>query len=153
MRDSGSQDEREAKQIREWLLALLRFAFTLEPMDQAFVLSLADELDAFGCPPKRARLCFFFRTSAEVCAAIEKSHYPMRDLVLGRFLGRVGDRRLQEALRAAIKFKTSVTNASSMQQVACGAETKTSEGRSFRASGGGRRGRSVARTCGRSLPS
>ena len=104
MKGPGSRKERHASRINEWLLAILRFAFTLEPIDQRFVLTIADELDAFGFDRKYAGSTYFFRTSAEFCAAIENRNYPMRELILYRFLSNVDDRRLNEALTAAISF-------------------------------------------------
>lgn len=148
MRDSGCQDERKARRIKEWLLALLRFAFTLAPFDQAFVLALAEELDAFGCQPKRARSCFFFRTSAELCVAIENPNYPQRAFVLARFLSRISDPRLKKALTAATNVKSTVNSADpALQDRTRGTNPEEGKGPSCRPSRGGRRARPAPRTC------
>lgn len=107
MRGSGPRQRHQTKLIKEWLLAILRFSFTLEPLDQESVLALADGLDAFGSCKGCGGSRYFLRTSSELCAAIQARNDPMRAYVLYRFLSKIDDHRMSRALSAAIGIDVS----------------------------------------------
>jgi hypothetical protein len=96
----GSDALRERK-IRNWLLALLRFAVTRESADRLAVLAAADELDTSGAKgPVAAR--FFARTSKDVCEAILTPGDQHGHDVLRRHAERIDDPRLRRAFEAAV---------------------------------------------------
>jgi hypothetical protein len=97
--DATSRNWRE-KEIREWLLLLLRFAITREPADRTAVQSLAYELDKLGLSSTAPT--FFRRTSEEVCAAIRAPRRAAQVEVLRKHIGRIPDRALQRAFAAAL---------------------------------------------------
>jgi hypothetical protein len=68
MRDAAAHEERRTKKVRDWLLAILRFAVTLEQADRATVVTMAKEMDGFGSRDQTA-FAFFVRTSSEFCNA------------------------------------------------------------------------------------
>jgi hypothetical protein len=71
MRSNGSDGGWQAKALRAWQLAILRFAVTLDNADRVAVLAIAAELD--GLDPLRGResaFGFFRQSSAELCASI-----------------------------------------------------------------------------------
>src|SRR5215831_4768744 len=78
-----------ARQVREWLLLLLRFAVTSDPKDQSAALALADEIDALGLQWRPSAPTFFRRTASEVCEAITALDDPKRMAVLKRHLARI----------------------------------------------------------------
>ena len=65
---SGASDAQDwgARQVREWLLLLLRFAVTSDAKDQSAALALADEIDARGLQWRPSAPTFFRRTTKEV---------------------------------------------------------------------------------------
>src|SRR5262249_36874679 len=68
-----------ADRVREWLLAVLRYAVTWDPQDQAAVYALAHEIDAVGLRWHGAAPSFFRRTSDELCRAITAVDDPGRE--------------------------------------------------------------------------
>src|SRR5690349_7584214 len=58
------------QRIREWLLAILRFAVTLSDSDRAAVLAAAADLDGWRPYVSAPAFDYFRRTSAELCEAI-----------------------------------------------------------------------------------
>ena len=99
----GSDALRERK-IRNWLLALLRFAVTRESADRMAVLAAADELDVAGAKGSAASR-FFARTSKEVCEAILAPADQHRHDVLRRHVERIDDPPLRRAFEAAVDLK------------------------------------------------
>jgi hypothetical protein len=93
-----------ARQVREWLLLLLRFAVTSDPKDQSATLALADEIDARGLEWRPSAPSFFRRTSNDVCKAITALDDPKRTAILKRHLARIDDPALRRAFRAAVNF-------------------------------------------------
>jgi len=93
-----------ARQVREWLLLLLRFAITSDPKDQSATLALADEIDARGLEWRPSAPSFFRRTSNDVCKAITALDDPKRTAILKRHLARIDDPALRRAFRAAVNF-------------------------------------------------
>ena len=67
-----------ARQVREWLLLILRFAVTTDPKDLSATLALADEIDARGLEWRPSAPSFFRRTSNDVCRAITALDDPKR---------------------------------------------------------------------------
>lgn len=90
------------RDVREWLLAILRFAITLDPADRAKVLVIARGLDRLGLAGAATAFAFFTRTSFEFCGAIADKSNPSRGVILRRQLLRIGDTRLRSALEAAV---------------------------------------------------
>ena len=93
-----------ARQVREWLLLLLRFAITTDPKDLSVTLALADEIDARGLEWRPSAPSFFRRTSNDVCKAITALDDPKRTATLKRHLARINDPALRRAFRAAVNF-------------------------------------------------
>jgi hypothetical protein len=91
-----------SRQVREWLLLLLRFAVTRDARDESAVLSLAHELDSLGLGWVPSAPTFFRRTSSELCKAIAAPDDPGRQAVIKRHLARIDDIRLRQAFQAAI---------------------------------------------------
>ena len=103
---SDASDARDwgARQVREWLLLLLRFAITTDPKDLSATLALADEIDARGLEWRPSAPSFFRRTSNDVCKAIASLDDPKRAAILKRHLARIDDPALRRAFRAAVNF-------------------------------------------------
>jgi hypothetical protein len=100
MSDLTARDE----WVRNWLLAILRFAVTLQQADRAGVLAMAKDMDRRGVGVASTAFAFFARTSNELCDVIADRDDPKRVTTLRRHLGRIDDRRLRRALEAAIEF-------------------------------------------------
>ena len=108
MRDSSAQAECRTKKVRDWLLAILRYAVTLHDADRSAVLVIAEEIDKLGShaeePPA---FKFFRRTSIELCSAISDAQNSKKSAVLHLHLKRIDDGRLRRAFEAAIDEDTS----------------------------------------------
>ena len=96
--------------IRDWLLAILRFAVTLEQSDKAVVLAMAKDMDRAGLCVASTAFAFFERSSTELCDAIAVADDPKRDKTLSSYLTRIDDPRLRRAIEAAIDFKPPATH-------------------------------------------
>ena len=90
--------------VRDWLLATLRFAVTLEQTDRATVLAIAKNMDRSESRIASTAFAFFIRTSTELCNAVADKDDPKRVATLRSHLERIDDRRLQRAFEAAIEF-------------------------------------------------
>jgi hypothetical protein len=97
----GLHDGR-AKQVREWLFLLLRFAITLDPDDELAVLMTAKGIDSLGRQWGRAGPTFFRRSSDEVCKAIRALDDPGREAILRKHIRRIEHPGLRLAFRAAV---------------------------------------------------
>ena len=89
-----------------WLLAVLRFATTLDDNDKLAVFAAAAEIDKLGS--RHTGPCgfrFFHRTSAEVCTAIVNPRHPGSTAVLGRHLDRIKDQRIRRAFVAVLEME------------------------------------------------
>ena len=108
MRDSSAQAECRTKKVRDWLLAILRYAVTLHDADSSAVLVIAEEIDKLGSrveePPA---FKFFRRTSIELCSGILDAQNSKTSAVLHLHLKRIDDGRLRRAFEAAIDEDTS----------------------------------------------
>ena len=91
-----------AQKVRQWLLAILRFAVTLDQADLAVVQAIAVEMDRLGSHPDATTFAFFARSSAEFCRAIANKDDPNSIALLRRQLARIDDHRLRRALEAAL---------------------------------------------------
>ena len=98
------------KRVRNWLLAILRFAVTAEQNDRAIVLAIAKEMDRSEL--HATAFAFFVRTSTELCNAIADRNDPRRVATLTRHLSRIDDHRLRRVLQAAIEFEQAATTSS-----------------------------------------
>ena len=108
MHDSVAQAECPTKRVRDWLLALLRYAVTLHDADKSAILVIAEEIDKFGSSAKeRSAFKFFRRTSTELCSAILDAQNSKKSAVLHLHLKRIDDCRLRRAFEAAIDEDTS----------------------------------------------
>jgi hypothetical protein len=118
MHDSAAQAECSTKKIRDWLLALLRYAVTLHDADKSAVLLIAEEIDKLGSraeePPA---FKFFRRTSFELCSAILDAQNSKKSAVLHLHLERIDDCRLRRALEAAIEFGDNSQIVSSVNKI------------------------------------
>jgi hypothetical protein len=98
-----SSDERHAKTLRAWQLAVLRFAVTLDNADRLAVLAIAAEMDRpHPVQDGKPAFGFFRRTSAELCAAILQPNEHSSTLCC-QFLARIDDERLRRVFAAAIE--------------------------------------------------
>lgn len=97
-----SRQEWPAQKLRDWLLAILRFAVTLDQADLATVQAIAIEMDRLGSHPDATTFAFFAKSSAEFCHAIANKDDPNSIARLRRQLARIDDHRLRRALEAAL---------------------------------------------------
>ena len=98
-----SSQEWQAQKVREWLLAILRFAVTMDQADLAAVQAIAIEMDRLGSYPDAATFAFFSRSSAEFCHAAANKDDPNSIVLLRRQLARIDDHRLRRTLEAALE--------------------------------------------------
>ena len=105
MSDATSWKESRTEKVRDWLLAILRFAVTLHDADRSAVLTIAEEIDKRGKRlDDRSAYQFFRKTSAELCDAILDKQNSKVSVVLRLHLNRIDDCRLRRAFEAAIEF-------------------------------------------------
>ena len=96
-------NEWNAKTLRAWHLAILRFAVTLDNADRLAVLAIANEIDRLGPQHDGEPVFNFFRrTSAELCAAILRPS-ELTSTHLRQYLARIDDDRLKRTFAAAIE--------------------------------------------------
>jgi len=106
MSNAVDLDSWRAKKVKDWLLAILRFAVTLEQADKFTVLAIADEMDRSGFRVNNTAFTFFGRTSSALCRAIADQDDPQRVAILRYYINRIDDHRLRRALAAAIDLRT-----------------------------------------------
>ena len=118
MRDSAAQAEYRTNKLRDWLLALLRYAVTLHDADKSAVLLIAEEIDKLGSRAEyRSAFEFFRGTSTELCSAILDRQNSMRSAILRLHLKRIDDWRLRRAFEAAIEFGDTFQIVSSVNKI------------------------------------
>lgn len=105
MAGKATQSEWQSARIKNWLLAILRFAVTREDVDRICVLDAARELDRQGPDDGNPSFSFFVRTSAEICTAIVSDDDAARQAVLIRHFNAIDDQRLRDALKAATEHR------------------------------------------------
>src|ERR1700692_910177 len=103
MSSSVPEKESHARTLRAWQLALLRFAVTMDNADRLAVMAIAGEVDRLA-PERDGKpdFDFFRRTSAELCAAIQRPN-ELTSTVLRQYLARIDDDRLKRVFSAAIE--------------------------------------------------
>jgi hypothetical protein len=105
MSDLTARDEWRTKMVKDWLLALLRYAVTLHDADKSVVLVVAEEIDKLGSRAEdQSAFKFFRRTSTELCSAILDKQNSIASSVLRLHLNRIDDSRLRRAFEAAVEF-------------------------------------------------
>ena len=102
MSDDSDKESVRAGKIRDWLLALLRFAVTREENDRTAFLRSALELDRSASCQRDAAFAFFTRTSTDLCTALRDLDDSQSRLAIQRQLKRIDDDRMRRALEAAI---------------------------------------------------
>lgn len=105
MSDATPWKERRTEKVRDWLLAILRFAVTLSDADRSAVLTIAEGIDKLGKRlDDRSAYQFFRKTSAELCSAILDKQNSKVSVVLRLHLNRIDDCRLRRAFEAVIEL-------------------------------------------------
>jgi hypothetical protein len=95
----------ESRWIRDWLLAILRFAVTREQCDRAAVMGLAAEMDRLGSGRSPSSFGFFTRTSANFCdCVVAKGFDKAAELCL--HINRISADRLRRAFAAVLLDKS-----------------------------------------------
>jgi hypothetical protein len=95
--------EWNARTLRAWQLAMLRFAVTLDNADRLAVMAIANEIDRLG--PQHDRkpdFSFFRRIGAELCAAIFRPN-ELSSALLRQYLARIDDDRLRRVFAATVE--------------------------------------------------
>ena len=105
MYDGLERDGWQTQKVRDWLLAIVRFAITLESVDRQTVLAVAQEMDGLGFLPGRSCFSYFVRTSTDLCRAIADRDDPGRTATLRRHLAAIADRRLRQTTAAAVDLE------------------------------------------------
>jgi len=100
--------ENSTGKVDDWLLAILRFAITLERDDRAAVMIKAQDLDWPRGGRPRKTFAFFTRTSLELCDAIADKTSPKRGVVIRRQLARIENPRLRSAFEAASELDAGI---------------------------------------------
>jgi len=95
----------EAGRIRDWLLAILRFAVTLEPADRAAILAIAQQMDRLGSGGAQSSFAFFVRASTEICDGIVVPKSADKITALHGHLEKIEDDRLRRALEAILEIQ------------------------------------------------
>lgn len=95
--------EWNARIVRAWQLAILRFAVTLDNADRLAVMAIASEIDRLGSRHDgKPDFNFFRRTSAELSAAILRPN-ELTAMLLRQYLGRIDDDRLKRVFAATLE--------------------------------------------------
>lgn len=95
-----------SRTVRAWLLAVLRFATTLDADDKLAVFASAAEIDRLSA--QHSGPCgfrFFHRTSVEVCTAAENPRHAGSIAVLRRHLEWIKDERIKRAFMAVLELE------------------------------------------------
>ena len=103
MSQNVSEFDWNARTVRAWQLAILRFAVTLDNADRLAVMAIASEIDRLG--PRhdgKPDFSFFRRTSTELCAAILQPN-ELTAALLRQYLARIDDDRLKRVFAATIE--------------------------------------------------
>jgi hypothetical protein len=102
--------EWHGRMLRAWQLALLRFAVTLDNVDQMNVMAIAKEMDRGGREHKdEADFSFFRKTSADLCTSILRQN-ESADAILRQYLARIEDARVKRAFASAIEMDQAPTD-------------------------------------------
>lgn len=99
-------DDHCARTIRAWLLALLRYAITLDDEDRLVALAAASEIDKSDMR-QSGNFRFFHRTSARLCEAVANPGRGSTD-VLRCHLDRMSDERMKRAFAAVLDLDQTI---------------------------------------------
>ena len=99
------RSEWQASKVEDWLLAILRFAITLNDADRSLVRALADDMDRLGAGSTRPAFGFFERTSIDLCRAIAARNDPNSLPVLRRHFSRIDEPKLKGAFAAVMDLE------------------------------------------------
>jgi hypothetical protein len=103
--DSQRSVESHSKMLRNWHLAVLRFAVTKENTDRLGLFAVAKEIDALGRSHEdKPSFGFFRKTSSELCAAILDRN-EAADAILRQYLAQIDDVRLKRAFAGALELE------------------------------------------------
>jgi hypothetical protein len=103
MSSNVPETEWNARTVRAWQLAILRFAVTLDNADRLAVMAIATEIDRLGSQHDgKADFSFFRRTSAELSAAILQPN-ELTAALLRQYLARIDNDRLKRVFAATIE--------------------------------------------------
>jgi hypothetical protein len=90
--------ESHGRMLRAWHLAILRFAVSLDKVDQLNVIAIANQIDRLGLHDEdRPNFSFFRKTSSEILTAILQLD-ETAEAILRQYLAQVDDVRLKRAL-------------------------------------------------------
>jgi hypothetical protein len=92
----------QSRQVRDWVLAILHFALTLDPADRAAAMAKAADMDRLGSGKSPSQFTYFVRTSVEFCNCIVDRRIIDKAKVLRGHLRKIDDDRLRRLLRAAL---------------------------------------------------
>lgn len=99
----ASEQPQHSQRIQQWLLAILRFAITLEEDDRLAVLAVAAEMDCAGSAG--SGFTFFTRTSVKICDAIIAKNSREAIAILRVFLRKIEHPPLRRAFEAVLEIK------------------------------------------------
>jgi hypothetical protein len=89
----------QAKTLRRWQRAILRFAVTRDDTDRSAVMAIASEIDRLGAEhDTKSDFSFFRKTSAELCSAILRPN-ELTPALLRQYLARIDDDASSTSLR------------------------------------------------------
>ncbi len=95
----------QSRQVRDWLLAILRFALMLGPADRAAVMAKAADMDRLGSGKGPSQFTYFVRTSVEFCNRIVDQRIIDKAEVLRGYLRKIDDDDcLRRSLEAALTW-------------------------------------------------
>lgn len=109
MNTAVENSERQNRILRGWLLALLRFAVTLDNNDKLAIFAIAAEIDGLNSQTDRSSFRFFYKTTAELSKAIANPLHSNHPTILQRHLKRMKDERLKRAFAAALELEYCTT--------------------------------------------
>ena len=98
----------QSRQVRDWLLAILHFALTLDLADRAAVMAKAADMDRLGSGKGLSQFTYFVRTSVEFCDRIVDQRVIDKAEVLRGHLHKIDDDRLRRSLEAALTWTKQV---------------------------------------------
>jgi hypothetical protein len=88
--------------VRLWLLAILRFAITLEQHDRSAVMTLAAKMDELSAVRRQSGFRYFARTSLGFCNCIVAKSDPDNTAELDLYIKNINDERLHRAFEAVL---------------------------------------------------
>jgi hypothetical protein len=97
--------ESHSRMLRAWHLAILRFAVSLDNVDQLNVIAIANLIDRLGRHHEdRPNFSFFRKRSSEILTAIIRPG-ETAEAILRQYLALVDDVRLERALVGVLRIE------------------------------------------------